>query len=138
MEANEEEPIITVKTIDKVKVKINKPEQLKWIDNKRDKDPNYIKALTEPAPEHLLQHYYQGYIYKQSESEKRALDALVDYELTMQALYDYPEYMGRPSRVHANGHKMKDFALRYGTCIEDMRKQQKNVDREIEIRKRRK
>ena len=56
----------------------------------------------------------------------RAFWALFFYEINCISKYDIP---GRPSRIPAPGEKMSDFASRYGTTVDDMKRMWLQVER---------
>ena len=69
--------------------------------------------------------YLLGEFVQQSEEEKRAFEALMEYEIVMIKYYDRPGMHSLPPR---KGHRMQDIALKHGTTIEEMKKQRNAIE----------
>lgn len=61
---------------------------------------------------------------------ERAFNAALAYEKNCYLKYDDP--FNRPGRPIPPGETMKDFASRFGTTVEEMKQQERQVDAEIE------
>jgi len=63
------------------------------------------------------------------EKQERAFNAALAYEKNCIAKYDYID--NRPSRPPKKGETMGDFACRYGTTIQEMKDQWRQVERAL-------
>ena len=61
-------------------------------------------------------------------AQERAFNAALAYEKNCIAKYDYPDWMGKPSRPPKKGETMEDFARRHCTTIEEMKAQWRQVE----------
>lgn len=64
-----------------------------------------------------------------SESQKAAFDALLAYERNCMARYDRHN---RPSVTPIPGERMEDYAVRFGTTIEEMKAARNEVEAFLE------
>ena len=67
--------------------------------------------------------------YEIWDKQQRAFKALLEYELNCIAKYDYLD--DRPSKPPKKGETMFDYANKYGTTIEEMKKYWQEVENEI-------
>lgn len=89
----------------KLKMKYNQEEEVK-------RKFFYDTYYSEPSEEFL-------------EKQKSAFDAAIAYEENCITKYDHPFL---PSRTPKKGETMSDFAFKFGTTIEEMKNQWKQVD----------
>lgn len=80
---------------------------------------------------------FHDLIYNKSSQEsidryERAFEARLAYEKNCIAKYDYPNWMCKPSRPSKKGETMLDYAIRFNTTVEEMKKCEREVDRFLE------
>lgn len=78
--------------------------------------------------EFIEQVFYMIPSKEQLEKDKKAFEALLAYEKNCIAKYDYPDWMGKPSKPPIKGERMEDFAFKFGTTIEEMKLQWRLVE----------
>ncbi len=66
------------------------------------------------------------------ELQERSHTALLKYEISCILKYDRP--FPQPSRVPKKGDRMVDFAQKYGTTIQEMKKHWRSVEYELEVK----
>ena len=63
---------------------------------------------------------------------ERAFQARLAYEKNCIAKYDYPDWMMKPSLPPKQGERMSDYAMRFGTTIEEMKECLPAVERVLQ------
>ena len=63
---------------------------------------------------------------------ERAFNARLAYEKNCISKYDYPDWMGKPSKPPIKGERMEDFACRFGTTIQEMKDVEIQVERALQ------
>ena len=61
-----------------------------------------------------------------------AFQARLAYEKNCIAKYDYPDWMIKPSKPPKQGERMSDYAMRFGTTIEEMKECLPAVERALQ------
>lgn len=69
---------------------------------------------------------------KSIDKYERAFNARLAYEKNCIAKYDYPDWMGKPSKPPINGERMGDFAYRFETTIQEMKDVETQVERALQ------
>lgn len=78
----------------------------------------------------FLNEYYSQPTQEEINKIERAFQALLAYEKNCIAKYDYPD--NRPSKPPIKGERMSDYAERYGTTIEEMKRHWRGVEYALE------
>jgi hypothetical protein len=63
---------------------------------------------------------------------ERAFQARLAYEKNCIVKYDYPDWMMKPSLPPKQGEGMSDYAMRFGTTIEEMKECLPAVERALQ------
>ncbi len=64
---------------------------------------------------------YSGPSRESIEKHERAFQARLAYEKNCIAKYDFPDWMMKPSLPPKQGERMADYAVMFGTTIEEMK-----------------
>lgn len=75
--------------------------------------------------EYHKEHYNSFTRAEYLDKQERAFNALFFYEINCIEKYDVP---GKPSKLPPKGERMEDFAMKYGTTVEKMKKMWPQVE----------